>query len=488
RLVPPPVPLGIVPKTGTFSQTVRITNLSGTNFTTGAVKPVVNLSRTGFANITAYDIETPSPEQINCTFDLTGLGWDEVGAWDVTVTNSDGQCRALEGGFSVVAPASVLKSITPGTGTDAQTVRTSLSLEYFRDLVSPAVNLTRAGFPNITAYDLVSPSPATVNCTFDLNDRMPGRWDVVVSDANGQSATLANGFTITPSRSAPAVTGIVPASGRNVTAVNGATITGTGFFTSFVPSVNLTRAGFANITATNVAVVSPTQITCRLDITGKQPGNWDVVVTNHDGQGGVLAGGFEVLPDNSTTTALTTSRNRTVSGEKVTLTATVRSPAGTPSGTVVFRNGTKALGTSVLAGGKASLTKAFTPGVYTITATFRKNSLFLSSTSPSIRQTVTKASSNTTITSSHNPSHRGDAVRFTATVKPVSPGKGTRTGTVQFMVDGVKSGPKVTLTATGKAVSRAISTLATGAHTVKAIYSGDKNFRASTGTLKQRVI
>jgi hypothetical protein len=52
-------------------------------------------------------------------------------------------------------------------------------------------------------------------------------------------------------------------------------------------------------TASNVVVVSATQITCTVTIPdGGPPRNrvWDVRVTNPDGKFGTLAGGFTVTP------------------------------------------------------------------------------------------------------------------------------------------------------------------------------------------------
>jgi len=87
------------------------------------------------------------------------------------------------------------------------------------------------------------------------------------------------------------VTGITPASGFNTGSVSITNLAGTGFVSG--ATVKLTRAG-QTITATGVTVVSPTQITCTLPISGKAPGLWNVVVTNPDLQTGTLPSGFAV--------------------------------------------------------------------------------------------------------------------------------------------------------------------------------------------------
>ncbi len=73
-----------------------------------------------------------------------------------------------------------------------------------------------------------------------------------------------------------------------------ATITGSGFVEG--ATVKLAKSGSSDIVATNVVVVSDTQITCDLDLSGAAPGSldgaWDVVVTTCNE--GRLVGGFTI--------------------------------------------------------------------------------------------------------------------------------------------------------------------------------------------------
>lgn len=88
------------------------------------------------------------------------------------------------------------------------------------------------------------------------------------------------------------------------------------------------------------------------------------------------------------------------------------------------------------------------------------------------------------LTSSANPSVFGQPVSFTAAVTPV-PHSG---GTVSFAVDGSPLGAAVPVnTSTGQATSASIATLAPGAHTVTATYSGNADFTSVTATLTQTV-
>jgi hypothetical protein len=94
-----PVVSGIVPSSGTNSGVVNITNLSGSNFQSGAT---VKLGKSGQSDIDATNVTVVSPSKITCDFDLTGVA---VGLWDVIVRNPDpgGQSAQLNDGFRVRA-------------------------------------------------------------------------------------------------------------------------------------------------------------------------------------------------------------------------------------------------------------------------------------------------------------------------------------------------------------------------------------------------
>ena len=85
---------------------------------------------------------------------------------------------------------------------------------------------------------------------------------------------------------------------------------------------------------------------------------------------------------------------------------------------------------------------------------------------------------------SANPVGVGQAVTLTATVRGPA-GTGTPTGTVTFFV-GNRVVARVALDANGQARLRR-SFARTGRFTIRAVYSGDANFAASSQTLTERV-
>ena len=192
-----------------------------------------------------------------------------------------------------------------------------------------------------------------------------------------------------------------------------------------------------------------------------------------------------------TTTTVQTSMSSTVYGPAVNFTATVHpvAPAtGTPTGTVSFyADTTNLLGTVDLpAGSNVATLSTFTPllvGSHTITAVYNGDSNFGGSPSPSINQSITKASHGLGPYSSSTSPVYGQSLTFTDTVSAVSPGSGTPTGTVVFkdgstpLSGGVESYNVVGVNLVATYVT---SLLNVASHSIVASYSGDSNFITST--------
>ncbi len=194
----------------------------------------------------------------------------------------------------------------------------------------------------------------------------------------------------------------------------------------------------------------------------------------------------------TTTGALTSSLNPSNQGQSVTFTVTETGQySGTPTGNVTFYNGTAALATVTLSGGTASYsTSALTAGTHSITAVYAGDSNFIGDTSPKLSQVVNKATviaTTTALTSSLNPSTYGKSVTFTATVTPSS-GTGTPTGSVTFS-DTFNSTTTTlgTVNLSGGVATYSTSALASGKHTIKAVYSGSSGYKTSNKTLTQTV-
>jgi len=124
------------------------------------------------------------------------------------------------------------------------------------------------------------------------NDRL----DQTVRDSVRATTTVINAV-------APTVTNITPSSAVNTGSVSITDLAGTGFENG--ATVRLTRTGETDVVATDVAVVGSTKISCKIDLTGKTTGTWNVVVRNPVGLEGTLKDGFTVTAPPAKDLALT---------------------------------------------------------------------------------------------------------------------------------------------------------------------------------------
>jgi hypothetical protein len=172
--------------------------------------------------------------------------------------------------------------------------------------------------------------------------------------------------------------------------------------------------------------------------------------------------------------ALSSSLNPSTFGQSVTLSAKVT--PSTATGSVQFLDGSNSLGTVAISGGSAALSlSTLAAGSHSITAAYSGDSSDAASTSTALAQTVNKAATTVALASSKNPQASGSSVTFTASVSPTA-----ATGSVEFL-DGTAVLGTVTLSGGKAALS--LSTLSVGAHSIKAIYSGDGNYLTSTSAV-----
>lgn len=181
-----------------------------------------------------------------------------------------------------------------------------------------------------------------------------------------------------------------------------------------------------------------------------------------------------------TATTLTPSANPSPFGASLTLTATVTSSGGTPTGNVTFYDNGNPLGTVALSSGSAQLTtSSLTIGIHTLTASYTGGAGYLPSSAPSVSETINKAASSLALNSSANPAAIGASVTFTATV---SGSVGTPSGSVAF-TDGIT--PLATVALSGGVATYTTTTLTGGSHTIHATYAGNATYASSTNSLVQ---
>lgn len=219
-----------------------------------------------------------------------------------------------------------------------------------------------------------------------------------------------------------------------------------------------------------------------------------VVVAHYEGDDDFAAAtspSFSQTVDQAqTSTTFVSSNNPSIVGSSVTFTATVavEAPgAGTPTGTVVFRDGADVLGDGTLDGdGVASFTtSSLATGAHAITAEYQGDSSFVGSVSPNLEQQIEKDGVTVTLVSSANPSTFGEAITLTTTVTTVETG-GAPTGDVVFFEGSTELG-RESLDGSGSA-SLSLSNLRGGSHSFHVEYSGDENHEEDSSTALVQVV
>ena len=280
---PPPEVYAILPSAGKNDEVIGITNLSGANFIAGAT---VNLTKAGEFNITTVNSPIVQPGKILCFFDLTGAA---VGSWNVVVTNTvDGQSDVLDNGFSIFYPqAPTVTGIDPDNGENDAPVSVVISGTGFE--AGATATLLMGVEPDIPGTNALWHNATAISCDFDITGAETGAWDIRVDNDDGQAFTRVGAFVVR--NPAPVITSINPTEGLTSESDRGITLTGTWFKDG--ASVVLMKGGAQNITATGITV-DPTEVTCTVNLTGAEPGDWSVVLTNPDSQWAVSPVPFTV--------------------------------------------------------------------------------------------------------------------------------------------------------------------------------------------------
>jgi hypothetical protein len=332
----------------------------------------------------------------------------------------------------------------------------------------------------------------------------PGSYTIMANYSGDANYNAASSGNVTQTVTKAATTTVVTSSqnpsvsGQTITYTATISITSPGGVTAagLTGTVHFTDNGSDISPACTTSSVSAQVATCTVVHTGI---GVETINAFYSGDGNYLASDttgsplIQTINQDTTITTVTSSVNPSVVGQDVTYTAAVAAAvpgSGTPTGDVTFVDGSTPISgcSSVVLDGTAHATcdagAYAAAGTHSITADYFGDVNFVSSNSATFTQTVSQASSSTAVSSSTNPSVFGQGVTFTATVTAQSPGAGTPTGSVQFVVDTIDLGAPVALNGTGVATSVAISALSVGTgHTVQAVYAGDTNFVGSTGTL-----
>jgi len=239
-----------------------IITIFGSNFSTGATVKI--------GSRTCYDVTVDEDEgTITCTAPIMSKG-----TYNVTVTNPDLQPATLNASYT----AEEIPLIT------------SLSVSSGPSSGGTTINIIGKNFSNTSTVSIGGVACATLtyfsslrlNCvTAEMSSET---YDVVVTNTNGHSGTLENGFTFIPP---PEIEDVSPGFGR-LTAGTEITITGSHFLSG--ATVAFGTDSIANFSACTNVQVEPDRITCSAP--ARAEGVVNVYVTNPDGQSAVSTSAY----------------------------------------------------------------------------------------------------------------------------------------------------------------------------------------------------
>jgi PKD repeat protein len=149
----------------------------------------VKMGDTWRFNPAGSTVQNPSPH----TYDIPGIYSVALQVYDST-----GYSNVLQHNYITVTPSLTVTSIYPNAGENTGMISiTDLSGNGFEG--GTTVRLTRAGESDLLPTSFAFVSPEKLTCDFVLIGAATGHWDVVVTNPGpgGETATLANGFTVT---------------------------------------------------------------------------------------------------------------------------------------------------------------------------------------------------------------------------------------------------------------------------------------------------
>lgn len=182
---PAPTVSSITPSSGSNLGGTSITDLAGTGFIAGTPSSLVT-----FGGTAGVDCVVVSTIKITCTTPAHAAG-----AVDVVVTNPDLQTDTLAGGYTYTgsgAPtiSTIVNSVT-GAARGSAFGRETVTITGTNFAVGATVTILGSSCDSVVVN-----SSTEIVCITQARS-VPAQGDVIVTNPNGQSATLTNGFTYT---------------------------------------------------------------------------------------------------------------------------------------------------------------------------------------------------------------------------------------------------------------------------------------------------
>jgi hypothetical protein len=251
--------------------------------------------------------------------------------------------------------------------------------------------------------------------------------------------------------------------------------------------VVLNSSGQAALTTSSLSLGSHVIRACYGGATGFLPSEDDVT---------------QQVNNNATVVEVTSSQNPSVTGQSVTITATVKSGGSAigAHGEVSFRKGGSDCtdgdevksATALNGAGQATYTAAFNAsGISYIIRACYGGATGFDAGSGSLSQGVNKASTTTAVVTSKATTVFSEPVSFDVTVSTTGPGSGTPAGKVSLKDGSCTAGSPLAgpsdLDGAGKVSFTSITNIVVGSRTISACYAGNDDFDESDASVTQTV-
>jgi hypothetical protein len=137
-------------------------------------------------NVERVDIATPG---------YAGVYTVTVSYQGTLTNNLQNFSLILNGAANTAAPVSSVNTVSPNSVTQGTTGTKVLTVTGSNFLLGATVKLTKTGQSDVSASNLEI-RPDNITARVDVSGMAPGLWNVVVTNPDGQSGTLANAFTV----------------------------------------------------------------------------------------------------------------------------------------------------------------------------------------------------------------------------------------------------------------------------------------------------
>lgn len=176
---------------------------------------------------------------------LQKSGYQDVSQINVAVSDNATSFVSLT--MTAVIAAPVISGRSPTYGYNTTSVNNVIIYGSGFSTSGATVVLAKSGQTNITGT--ISSALATqLTCSFPITGKPAGYWNVIVTNADGQSGSLSSGFEIRSSSSTVTLSSTIPSCAVTNTTASITCLSGTNVLTS--ATIRLKRAGYNDIYGT----------------------------------------------------------------------------------------------------------------------------------------------------------------------------------------------------------------------------------------------